>query len=1030
MQALAADGGGQVSTSATVSQEPAASGQAAEESQSSSAVVAQEQGAQEPASDSGKAQQAAPAPTAAGESQANGTRGSPAEKLAAAHIPAPAAMKAPLRAPAAAKQVDASITRFDIQDWNHNTATQLDESSHFYLAMDWDASENGTDIHEGDYFDIALPDTMRFPDSSPAADFDLTDADGNVVATAHVAPGPGGDNHDAGGTVRVTFTKAAEGRYNVKGTMHLSAYFERSKVKTGEDNTFTVTVNGEVSGHGTSTSVGIIGTPDLPDEVLSKWGGEISGDKNQALWHVRINHDKSSLTSVVVADELQGGTETYVPGSFKLEKVDFDSKGNVTHVYETVDTSSMLTISPDGHSFKLNLGNVPGDQYNLEYASTYTPGSTLKNRLKLTSTEKSKTVESNYHSADSGGTAGGDLASKIKIVKVAADDQAIVLANAVFTVTRPDGSTFELTTGADGTVTSGHLEQGTYRVKEKTAPAGYELNGEEFALEVTPAGGAVKTVTDEPVKTSVSVTKRWVGPEGGPVTVHLLADGTDTGKTLVLTKDGGWTGSFDGLRKVAADGHEVAYTISEDPVTNYDSAVSGDAAAGFTITNTDTEKTSVPVTKKWVGPKGSEVTVKLLANGSDSGKELKLSDANGWKGEFAGLAKYKDDGSEIKYSVTESEVSGADGSKYATSVAGDAASGFTITNKNTETVDVSGTKTWNDDNDRDGVRPDSINVNLLADGTEVAEKTVTADDGWAYSFDRLPKYSADDGHEIKYTVTEDAVANYATAISGTSIANSYTPGKTSVTVSKAWADANDQDGMRPDSVKVQLYANGVASGDPVTLDADNGWTHTWTGLFMKDGGKDIVYAVQEVGVPAGYTAAITGDAASGFTVTNAHEPETVSVPVTKKWIGGEGGAVTIRLLADGADTGKTISLDKAGGWAGSFDGLPKFKDGNQISYTVAEDAVEGYTSEISGDAASGFTVTNTKDETPGTPGSPSQGKSGGAPSLLPKTGDDTVVPIALLAAALAAGAAGLAARRRMAAERDDSTAGRARHLKR
>lgn len=35
-------------------------------------------------------------------------------------------------------------------------------------------------------------------------------------------------------------------------------------------------------------------------------------------------------------------------------------------------------------------------------------------------------------------------------------------------------------------------------------------------------------------------------------------------------------------------------------------------------------------------------------------------------------------------------------------------------------------------------------------------------------------------------------------------------------------------------------------------------------------------------MPEGYTAAITGDATSGFTVTNAHEPETVSVPVTKK----------------------------------------------------------------------------------------------------------------------------------------------------
>ena len=51
-----------------------------------------------------------------------------------------------------------------------------------------------------------------------------------------------------------------------------------------------------------------------------------------------------------------------------------------------------------------------------------------------------------------------------------AEDNATRLANAVFTVTRPDGTTFELTTGADGTVTSAALPVGTYKVKERVAP--------------------------------------------------------------------------------------------------------------------------------------------------------------------------------------------------------------------------------------------------------------------------------------------------------------------------------------------------------------------------------------------------------------------------------------------------------------------------------------------------------------------------------------------------------------------------------
>ena len=47
--------------------------------------------------------------------------------------------------------------------------------------------------------------------------------------------------------------------------------------------------------------------------------------------------------------------------------------------------------------------------------------------------------------------------------------------------------------------------------------------------------------------------------------------------------------------------------------------------------------------------------------------------------------------------------------------------------------------------------------------------------------------------------------------------NSYTPGKTSVTVTKSWNDADNQDGKRPESIQVQLYADGKAQGEPVVL---------------------------------------------------------------------------------------------------------------------------------------------------------------------------------------------------------------------
>ncbi|MGT2898456.1 Cna B-type domain-containing protein [Streptococcus macedonicus] len=56
---------------------------------------------------------------------------------------------------------------------------------------------------------------------------------------------------------------------------------------------------------------------------------------------------------------------------------------------------------------------------------------------------------------------------------------------------------------------------------------------------------------------------------------------------------------------------------------------------------------------------------------------------------------------------------------------------------------------------------------------------------------------------------------------------------TSVSVKKVWDDSDDQDGLRPNSIDVQLYANGKKSGDVVTLTAADNWTYTWTNLAEK-----------------------------------------------------------------------------------------------------------------------------------------------------------------------------------------------------
>lgn len=201
----------------------------------------------------------------------------------------------------------------------------------------------------------------------------------------------------------------------------------------------------------------------------------------------------------------------------------------------------------------------------------------------------------------------------------------------------------------------------------------------------------------------------------------------------------------------------------------------------------------------------------------------------------------------------------------------------TITDKKAVTT-VSGTKTWKDNNDQDGKRPDSIKVNLLANGKVVQSKTVKASDNWKYSFTNLPEF--ENGKKISYTVTEDQVKDYSTTVNGYNLTNSYTPAKTSVSVTKAWNDNNNQDGSRPNEVKVQLYANGEKSGNEVTLNAANKWTHTWTELAEKSNKKTVQYSVKEVGTVKGYTSSVNGKNGN-FTVTNTHTPSTPNVPTNK-----------------------------------------------------------------------------------------------------------------------------------------------------
>ena len=207
--------------------------------------------------------------------------------------------------------------------------------------------------------------------------------------------------------------------------------------------------------------------------------------------------------------------------------------------------------------------------------------------------------------------------------------------------------------------------------------------------------------------------------------------------------------------------------MAEVPVEGYSSKVSGDAERGFTVTNTSTAEVSVPVEKKWVGPAAERATVRLLADGKDTGKSAELSKSNSWKHSFKGLPKYSESGSAIDYTVAEVPVEG-----YSSEVTGDAKDGFTVTNTvKTGELDVSKTVVA-----REGLAVDADKIfKFVVEATDAMGRKVSGTYGDATFEDGKATLKLKDGQTARitglpagtaYTVTERAAAGYKAAVNG------------------------------------------------------------------------------------------------------------------------------------------------------------------------------------------------------------------------------------------------------------------------
>lgn len=420
----------------------------------------------------------------------------------------------------------------------------------------------------------------------------------------------------------------------------------------------------------------------------------------------------------------------------------------------------------------------------------------------------------------------------------------------------------------------------------------------------------------------------------------------------------------------------IATVDDKGGVTGIKKGNVGVAATWNGVTSDPVQVTVVPsrnvsLTTEWNdsdnqdGSRPEKTTVQLTANGQLTGEPVELNADNNWTYEWKQLLAEDEEGTNIVYRVT------ADApEEYTAKVTGSADDGFVVTyTHEIAKTSVTASVEWDDADDKDGIRPKSVSFQLKADGENVGDAiTVNAGSNWTKTWEDLPEKKA--GKALTYTVevsdipTEEdqyTVTTSGDAASGFVFKASHVSTSVEIPVSVTWDDAENQDGARIEAVEAELYANGEATGNKVTLNAENNWTAKFASVDVKKDGTRIKYEVK--GTEAdGYDVSVAGDILDekGLVLTYKHIPAVVNVSARVSWndANNQDGIrptdTLVQLYADGTALGDKAVIESNKEWTKTWSNLPKYKAGKEIAYNVIAYAVSGYTVKVTGNVLEGY----------------------------------------------------------------------------
>ena len=568
-------------------------------------------------------------------------------------------------------QVITDIDLLDASDTKQNVSSEGDfelrTNLAYKLRVTFDLKQYNEHLNNGDYFTFDIPAPMAVYEGSQ----DLIDPTTKVtIGEAEVTS----NGTDQGGKAKITLKNldkylektGGDKVKDVSGNFSVTFRFLKDQNKT-RINFNSSSLKQEVTHIYSSKTIDgpKVGTENYAKiggrAALENWNspklaeiGSVSKGDAWSTWRVRVNTEKQDLgQNIVLHDTIPNDDTSYTPAQYIPETLKV-YKANITVGTSAVPDDAVLLTEGQDYTVSWNENYTSFDiifkdgttSYIVSYNTT-TPndGSKVGNRVALSLADGTKLAQNTSRpgaldmTAEAtsliSGTIVASTAYQIKIHKTDAFTLAPV-SGAVYTVTAADDAseTTEVTTNEKGVALTKTYDQKwegkTFKIKEKTAPAGYKLDEKEYTVKLGAAGSTIH-LKDEPVPAVFNVTAKKVVegrtdklPKADEFTFNLftaenLKDPVATAKSKA---DG--TITFENLQVKGAGTYH--YIIKEDTST----AVAGVAfdteakevtvAATFqsgvlTATVTSAEPTFTNTYK--ATPAKETITAKKVLNGKD-----------------------------------------------------------------------------------------------------------------------------------------------------------------------------------------------------------------------------------------------------------------------------------------------------------------------------------------------------------------------------------------------------------------------------